>query len=520
MKRLVFGFVKSHPWMVLLALLASLGSSAAFFLLAVVLDFAVSAFVDGWDWLAFSLLIGYVLLFFLLYWAYRAMEPYLQAKAGDYVRTQYLAYLLQPNRLTNGNIGHELNDVLDNSGKAVNAYLLKPINLVSEVLGLAAAAIYGGLIHYGLTLIGLGIGGLQLLSTSLFQSQLGKMGQKYNQADADLRDESERLLSSKGELQANRATDFAQKRFLSQASQAKAVALAYHRRAVSRSVVSTLLSTLGELLCLALVGYLVLRGQADLGTLAAAILILPLISDPVTDIASDLATVFASGKIPVMKVDLSVGDEAERPLREFQGVEVKINRQDGSGLRLTADFSLKPQEKALVLGDSGAGKTTLLRFLSGELEPKEGEIDFHNGTPASLSYCPQFPYCFKGSVKENIAFDDGDRGKLNAVSKQLGVKEDIVDPRQASGGEKKLIGLARSFYPQSGLLLLDEPASSLGKAEEARIYEAILAYPGALICTANKPRKEVAARFDRIYVVSEGKMVLADVGRYAHYCAD
>ena len=199
---------------------------------------------------------------------------------------------------------------------------------------------------------------------------------------------------------------------------------------------------------------------------------------------------------------------------------MKINRQEGDGLRLTADFSLKPQEKALVLGDSGAGKTTLLRFLSGELEPKEGEIDFHNGTPASLSYCPQFPYCFKGSVKENIAFDDGDSEKLNAVSKQLGVKEDIVDPRQASGGEKKLIGLARSFYPQSGLLLLDEPASSLGKAEEARIYEAILAYPGALICTAHKPRKEVAARFDRIYVVSEGKMVLADVGRYAHYCAD
>ena len=520
MRRLVFGFAKSHPWMVVLALLASLGSSAAFFLLAAVLDYAVSAFINGWDWSAFLLLLGYILLFFLLYWAYRAMEPYIQAKAGDYVRREYLAYLLQPNRLIDGNIGHQLNDVLDNSEKAVNAYLLKPINLISETLGLLAAAIYGGLIHYGLTLIGLGIGGLQLLSTFLFQNQLGKMGEKYNQADADLRDESERLLSSKAELQANRATGFAQKRFLSQASQAKDAALSYHRCAVSRSVVSTLLSTLGELLCLALVGYLVLRGQADLGSLAAAIFILPLRSDPVTNIASDLATIFASGKIPTMKADLTVEDDTDRPIKEFEGVEVKFDRQEENGLRLTANFALKPQEKTLVLGDSGAGKTTLLRFLSGEVETKEGEVNFLNGIPASLSYCPQFPYCFKGSVDENIAFDDGNSEKLTAVSKQLGVKEDIGDPRQASGGEKKLIGLARSFYPQSGLLLLDEPASSLGKTEESRIYEAILAYPGAVICTAHKPPKEVAARFDRVYVVSEGKMVLADVGRYARYCAD
>ncbi len=520
MKRIVLGFLKSHPWMVLLTLLVSLGSSGAFFLLAVVLDYAVSTFVNGWDWAVFLLLLGYILFFFLVFWASRAMEPFIQAKAGDYVRRKYLDYLLQPNRLINGNIGHQLNDVLDNSGKAVTAYLLKPINLLSEILGLLAAAIYGGLIHYGLTLIGLGIGGLQLLSTFLFQSQLGKMGEKYNQADADLRDESERLLSSKAELQANRATDFAQKRFLSQANQAKDVALSYHRCAVSRRVVSTLLSTLGELLCLALVGYLVLRGQADLGSLAAAIFILPLISDPVTNIASDLATIFASEKILAMKADLAVEDDADRPIREFQGVKVKLNRQEEKGLRLTADFVLKPQEKALVLGDSGAGKTTLLRFLSGEVETKEGEVNFRNGLPASLSYCPQFPYCFKGSVEENIAFDDDNSEKLTAVSKQLGVKEDIGDPRQASGGEKKLIGLARSFYPQSGLLLLDEPASSLGKTEEARIYEAVLAYPGAVICTAHKPPKEVATRFDRVYVVSEGKMVLADVGRYTRYCAD
>ena len=520
MKKLVFRFVKANPLIVSLTILASLGSTFVVFAMAPILQYLVSAFTTGWEYVAFLVLIGYLLLFFALFGANRYMQPYLNAKAGDYVRREYLAYIFRSGRLVNGEIGEELNDILNNSDKAVSAYLLLPIGLVSEILGLLAAAVYGGLIHYGLTIIGLGLGGLQLLSTFFFQRRLGQAGEKYNQAAAEFRSQTETLLASKDELQANRAGEFAKDQFVSKARRAKDKNLSYYRCSVFQTVVSTLLSMLGELLCLGLLGFMIIKGEADLGAMAAAIIILPSISDPVTTTAGDLAKMFGIVRIPVMKADLIVHDDADRPIKEFQGVEVKIDHQEENGLRLTADFSLKPQEKALVLGDSGAGKTTLLRFLSGEVETKEGEVNFLNGIPASLSYCPQFPYCFKGSVEENIAFDDGNSEILIAVSKQLGVKEDIVDPRQASGGEKKLIGLARSFYPQSGLLLLDEPASSLGKAEEARIYEAILAYPGALICTAHKPRKEVAARFDRIYVVSEGKMVLADVGRYAHYCAD
>ena len=64
MRKIVFGFVKEHPFMVLLVFLASLGLSAVYFLLAMVLDYAVSSFAESWDYLAFLILLGFILLFF------------------------------------------------------------------------------------------------------------------------------------------------------------------------------------------------------------------------------------------------------------------------------------------------------------------------------------------------------------------------------------------------------------------------------------------------------------------------
>ena len=520
MRKIVFGFVKEHPFMVLLVFLASLGLSAVYFLLAMVLDYAVSSFAESWDYLAFLILLGFILLFFFFYWANRASEAYLTGKTTDYVRRRYLDHLFCPNRLLNGDVGGELNDVLGNASEAASAYLLTPISLTSETIGLLAAAIYGGLIHYGLTIVGLSIGALQLLSTFIFQARLGQTGEKLNQASASLREESERLLLSKGELQANRAVGFAKERFLSKAENAQRSSLSYHRWGVAQSVVSTFLSTVGELLCIGLLGYLIIRGQADLGSLAAAILILPLISDPVTAIASDLGVIFSAAQISIMKADLSLDKGPESPIAEFQGVEVCIDRVEGGAPRLSAKLAVKPKEKILVLGDSGSGKTTLLRYLSGETETKAGEVNYLNGIPASLSYCPQFPYCFIGSVPENIAFDDIESKRVAGISDSLGLSNEISDPRSASGGEKKLIGLARAFYPESGLLLLDEPASSLGKQEEKRVYEAILSYPWAVICSAHKPSLDVAGRFDRVYLIDQGKLFEATREQYARYCVD
>ena len=123
-------------------------------------------------------------------------------------------------------------------------------------------------------------------------------------------------------------------------------------------------------------------------------------------------------------------------------------------------------------------------------------------------------------MPENIAFDDIESKRVAGISDSLGLSNEISDPRSASGGEKKLIGLARAFYPESGLLLLDEPASSLGKQEEERVYEAILSYPWAVICAAHKPSLDVAGRFDRVYLIDQGKLFEATREQYARYCVD
>lgn len=60
----------------------------------------------------------------------------------------------------------------------------------------------------------------------------------------------------------------------------------------------------------------------------------------------------------------------------------------------------------------------------------------------------------------------------------------------------------------------------LGKQEEKRVYEAILSYPWAVICSAHKPSLDVAGRFDRVYLIDRGKLFEAKAEQYARYCVD
>lgn len=159
-------------------------------------------------------------------------------------------------------------------------------------------------------------------------------------------------------------------------------------------------------------------------------------------------------------------------------------------------FSLNPGETLAVIGNSGAGKTTLGKMLVGSILPTSGNVrldlmDLRNWDPRQLGenigYLPQDVQLFPGSIKDNIA-----RMRKDATDEQIhraSVLADVhdmiaslpqgyetmvaADGSPLSGGQKQRIALARAFFGDPRLLVLDEPNSNLDVAGDKALARAI-----------------------------------------------
>jgi iron(III) transport system ATP-binding protein len=141
------------------------------------------------------------------------------------------------------------------------------------------------------------------------------------------------------------------------------------------------------------------------------------------------------------------------------------------------DLTLADGELMAVLGPSGCGKSTLLRIIAGLEKADAGTVCYKSElwSDASVFTAPEkrdcglvfqdlalFPHL---SVADNIGFAIGDGPKADIVADML---KRVNLPRAGakmihmlSGGEQQRVALARALAPHPGLLLLDEPFSSL-----------------------------------------------------------
>ena len=160
------------------------------------------------------------------------------------------------------------------------------------------------------------------------------------------------------------------------------------------------------------------------------------------------------------------------------------------------NLALAPGKVYGFCGDSGAGKTTLIKLLTLESEVSSGKItidgkDLKDIDPddvrAVIGYLPQQylnldAYTVMEAVKVSgregetfVNFDDASSlanlnflgAKMEDASKRLGTE--FKDSRDFSGGERQRIALARTYFKDSPVIILDEPTAQLGVADEERI---------------------------------------------------
>jgi len=159
-------------------------------------------------------------------------------------------------------------------------------------------------------------------------------------------------------------------------------------------------------------------------------------------------------------------------------------------------IKIEANKMTAIVGPSGSGKSTLIDLLPRLRLPTEGtiQIDRKNideykleSLRKSISYVPQTPQIFNGTVKNHILYgkkDATDKEVKNAI--QLAGAEDFVkqlpqgidtalgeDAVRLSGGQRQRLDLARALVKEASVLILDEPTSNLDVASEEAFMKVI-----------------------------------------------
>jgi branched-chain amino acid transport system ATP-binding protein len=204
------------------------------------------------------------------------------------------------------------------------------------------------------------------------------------------------------------------------------------------------------------------------------------------------------------------------------------------------DVSLEIGEHELVclVGRNGAGKTTTLRTVMGYLRPTTGDVRFKGqslvGVPTHLiaargvGYAPEESGIFGDlTVAENVELATWTRPGGRPAAERLQRAYDVF-PRlrgyarrggmQLSGGERKMLSIARALALDAEVLLLDEPFEGLSPAIIPALSESIAAITrlGHSIVLAESNIHHVPEHATRLYVIERGEIVFAGTPREVH----
>ncbi|MCZ4247967.1 ABC transporter ATP-binding protein [Bacillus amyloliquefaciens] len=218
----------------------------------------------------------------------------------------------------------------------------------------------------------------------------------------------------------------------------------------------------------------------------------------------------------------------------FQNVSFIYPNQGEQTLK-HINVSLHKGERVAIVGPNGSGKSTFIKLLTGLYEVQKGDILVNGVDIKELdrdSYMEQIAALFQDfmkyemTLKENIGF--GQINKLHQTNKmhevldivkadflkvhssyqldtQLGLWFD--EGRQLSGGQWQKIALARAYFREASMYILDEPSAALDPIAEKEIFDTFFSLSKDKIGIFISHRLVAAKLADRIIVMDNGEIV-------------
>ena len=192
------------------------------------------------------------------------------------------------------------------------------------------------------------------------------------------------------------------------------------------------------------------------------------------------------------------------------------------------NFKAMPNEMTVIAGKTGSGKTTIFNLLLKLYNPDQGEIliddeNIENYTKevyrSNVSVVNQESFMFNMSIKDNLSLVEPNVDKQIEACKRVGIHEFIMslpkgydtvlreNATNISGGQKRLISLAKTILTSSEILLFDEVTSSLDPKTTNQIINVLkdLKKDHTVIVITHK--KELMKTADNLIILSKGKIV-------------
>ena len=296
-------------------------------------------------------------------------------------------------------------------------------------------------------------------------------------------------------------------------------------------------------------GWLSSRGVVTVGTLAAFVLYLQNLFEPMQQMSQLFNTVQAAGaalhKLYELLDEEVVVDERPGavdlpPVGALTVDDVSFHYHDGAVVLEGVSLTVEPGQRLALVGPTGAGKSTLAKLMVRFYDPPSGsvrfaDVDLRDATLASLRrrivVVAQEGFLFGGTIRDNllIACPDAADAELWAAIEALdlrprfaGFAEGLateVRERGAnfSGGERQLISLVRAALADPAVVVLDEATSSLDPGTERLIELALERLMEGRTVVMIAHRLSTAARADVVAVVEGGRVV--EVGSHGELLA-
>jgi branched-chain amino acid transport system ATP-binding protein len=208
----------------------------------------------------------------------------------------------------------------------------------------------------------------------------------------------------------------------------------------------------------------------------------------------------------------------------LSGVSVAIGPV---GILRNVSLEVARGQFAGLIGRNGAGKTTLMRAIMGVLPYQGGAMEFQGAALAQLpthrrvamgvGYMPEDRRLIPGlSVEENVLLPAWSSGSVDAGERLERVYRSVPEVRQfrarkalqLSGGQQKLVALARAMMAGTRLLLLDEPFEGVAPVLARRLAEVIsgLRQEGLTVVISESSLSHVRGLLDRVFVIDRGEI--------------
>lgn len=306
-----------------------------------------------------------------------------------------------------------------------------------------------------------------------------------------------------------------------------------------------LVETMVSFFSLIFVAFKIVAGEMEIGRFTTVRNLLQQLSSSITALFMGIADanegiVNATDYMEFMKTPAPVNGKIkvkQAPKIEFKNVSFTYPHATEKAID-NVSFVLEPGDSLAIVGENGAGKTTLIKLLIGAYQPQDGMI-FVNDIPLENidreSYLEQIGALFQdysryefATLGENVWYGDIskklDKSRVRTALAKAGLEGfekcfphkldqllsknyDKDNATDVSGGQWQRISIARAFYREANILLLDEPTSAVDAKAEYEIFRNILEHQKNRTTVIISHRFSTVRKAKQIMVIDHGKII-------------